>query len=117
MSSNTRPIGAGTLNRTVNLFAEEDALYGRAAFEADVSRGTLIRDLLYEGAKKLNPALAAEIEKVRKAHGIAVRITKAVTVALIAAMSLCGTHHARRGRRSLREVTSRPVFARKIEAC
>jgi hypothetical protein len=114
MSPNTRPLGTGTLNRTVNLFTEEDALYGRAAFEADVSRGTLIRDLLYEGAKKLNPALAAEIEKVRKAHGIAVQVTKAVCVALIAVMTCCGVSQSRRGARYVR--VPRPLFARKVEA-
>jgi hypothetical protein len=77
----TNDLGSGTLNRTVNLLIEEDEILSREAFNGNKSRGELIRELLLEGAKKINPRLAVEIARVRAVGAITIKASKPVAKA------------------------------------
>jgi hypothetical protein len=84
----------------LNMSLEERALLGRFACENDASLNQTIQELALKGLQQINPVLAAEIAKVRKARGMVVTLAKATGVVALAAMMIV----AGSDRRSVRRV-------------
>jgi hypothetical protein len=102
----TKPLPAGTCNTPLNMPREERALWGRAAFRNDTSLNQFFQELALEKLKEVQPALAAEIARLRQARGMVIRLAKeagraAIALALIGFILVEGSD-IRRGNRSLR---------------
>jgi hypothetical protein len=101
MSPLTRPIGSGTCNTALNMTQEERNLWGRFACENDSSFNQTIQEAAMRGLAQINPALAAEIAKIRAQRGMVVKLSKAaVGVSLALLMLAAGSE--RRSSRMLR---------------
>lgn len=83
----TNPIPRGTCNLGLNMTREERSLWGRFAYEQEASFNQTIQELALRGLRDVNPALAAEIAKHRKARGLVVNIAKtSFCLALVGAL-------------------------------
>lgn len=102
----TKPLPVGTVNSTLNMTREERAMWGRFAFANDASLNQTLQELALRGLEQINPALAAEIARVRQMRGLVIHLAKeagkaAVALVLIGLMLTQGSD-LRRGSRSLR---------------
>ena len=111
----TKPIGAGTVNTALNMTREERSLWGRAAFQSDTSLNQFFQECALAKLKEIQPSLAEEIERVRKARGMVIHLARNASLVCLAGIMLFAGTDVRRGGRSVR--TPRPVFARKVESC
>jgi hypothetical protein len=99
MSPLTRPIGAGTCNTALNMSTEERTLWGRFACENDASMNQTIQEAAMRGLAQINPALAAEIAKIRKQRGMVVKLAKASVGVSLALLMLVAASDRRTVRR------------------
>ena len=84
----TKPIGVGTCNTALNMSREERALWGRFACGNGASLNQTLQEAAMRGLEQIDPSLAAEISKIRKARGMVVKIAKVSTVAALSVLML-----------------------------
>lgn len=77
MKSTSNPIGAGTVNLSINVWADERAILGRLAFERGLSFGEMLRRLIYKAVESEDPVVARELAEVRKAADALARAGRA----------------------------------------
>lgn len=89
------------MNTALNMTREERDIWGRIACESETSLNQFLQECAMRGLRDYSPALADEIDRIRKARGMVVRIAKtAVTIVLISLMLVGGTQP--RASRSIR---------------
>ena len=110
----TNPIGPETCNLGVNMTRRERSLWGKAAFQSDASLNQFLQECALAKLREIQPSLALEIEKVRKARGMVIHLARTASLVLLAALLALAGSTARRGSRTV--ATSRLIFARRIEA-
>lgn len=98
----TKPLPAGTCNIPLNMTREERGMWGRAAFLNDSSFNQFVQECALSKLREIQPALAAEIAKVRQSRGMVVRLAKAGTTVALAALMLVLGSDVRRCSRTVR---------------
>jgi hypothetical protein len=96
----TKPLPIGTCNFPLNMSTEERNIWGRFACENDASMNQTIQEAAMRGLAQINPALAAEIAKIRAQRGMVVKLAKASVGVSLALLMLV----AASDRRSVRRV-------------
>jgi hypothetical protein len=66
MNARTNPLGAGTANITYNAPSEESAILNRLAFEMNIPRAELLRDVVLRGLQMISTEVAKNVEAVRQ---------------------------------------------------
>jgi hypothetical protein len=72
----TKPIGAGTVNTALNMTREERALWEVVSVRMKASLNQTLQELAVEKLRDFEPALAAEIARVRAQRGMVIKLAK-----------------------------------------
>jgi hypothetical protein len=65
MKTKTNPLGAGTVNVSVNMGASEKLVLGQLACALDLSLGELLRHLIYTGATQQSQELGGKLQALK----------------------------------------------------
>lgn len=116
----TRQIGPGTENRAINWSLEEGQIWRRLAFEYGVSVNQAVQELAIRGLRNSEPALAAlaeEIERVRKARGMVVKLARnSLCLGFAVLFLICGSDVRRASRPSRTRRTEQAMVFEEGEA-
>jgi hypothetical protein len=95
MNARTNPLGAGTANITYNAPSEESAILNRLAFEMNIPRAELLRDVVLRGLQMISTEVAKNVEAVRQER---LRVKHGVICLLIGICAVFGSTDLRLAR-------------------
>lgn len=101
----TKPLPPGTINFPLNMTRDERNIWGQFAQRNGASMNQTIQQLAAERLREINPALAAEIEKIRRQRGMVVHIAKTAVMLFLGAIVTTSSVPARRGATMARRPT------------